>query len=141
MPVVQKALRGLLVIGTVLITQVVICLSWLCLPETFPMGASYKEVKSYYCAASIMLGLSFGLFIGYVTVYYTSHSYTPVREIAETQKQSAAAGIIYGLALRYLSSIVPVICLGVIILEAHTLCGTFGWRLWPWVGLAQSPWG
>ena len=74
-------------------------------------------------------------------MYYTSHSYTPVREIAETQKQSAAAGIIYGLALGYLSSIVPVICLGFIILVAHTLCGTFGWRLLPWVCLAQSPWG
>ena len=30
-------------------------------------------------------------------------SYTPVREIAETLKQSAATGIIYGLALGYLS--------------------------------------
>merc|ERR1712241_1332155 len=58
--------------------------------------------------------------------YYTSHSYEPVREIAHTQKQSAATGIIYGLALGYLSCIVPVICLGVTILVAHTLCGMFG---------------
>ena len=49
-----------------------------------------------------------------------------VREIAETQKQSAATGIIYGLALGYLSCIVPVICLGVTILFAHSLCGMFG---------------
>merc|ERR1712241_1464901 len=58
--------------------------------------------------------------------YYTSHSYEPVREIAHTQKQSAATGIIYGLALGYLSCIVPVICLGVTILIAHSLCGMFG---------------
>jgi len=128
-------LRCILVIGTVLITPVVICLAWWCLPETFPMGAGYKEVKSYYRATSIMLGLSFGLIIGYVTVYYTWHSYTPVREIAETQKQSAAAGFIYSLARGYHSSIVPVICLGVIILGAHTLCGTLGWRLLPCVCL------
>merc|ERR1712211_164531 len=51
---------------------------------------------------------------------------TPVRETAETQKQSAATGIIYGLALGYLSCIVPVICLGVTILVSHTLCGMFG---------------
>ena len=43
----------------------------------------------------------------------------------ETQKQSAATGIIYGLALGYLSCIEPVICLGVTILVAHTLCGRF----------------
>merc|ERR1719401_3231444 len=73
-----------------------------------------------------MLGLWSGLIIGYVTEYYTSHSYTPVREIAETQKQSAATGIIYGLALGYLSCIVPVLCLGVTILMSHMLCGMFG---------------
>merc|ERR1712038_1696036 len=41
-------------------------------------------------------------------------------------KQSAATGIIYGLALGYLSCIVPVLCLGLTILVAHTLCGMFG---------------
>ena len=54
-----------------------------------------------------MLGLWSGLTIGYVTQYYTSHSYMPVREIAETQKQSAATDIIYGLVLGYLSCIFP----------------------------------
>merc|ERR1712066_664800 len=84
------------------------------------------EVKWWYCALSVMLGLWSGLIIGYVTEYYTSHTYSPVREIAETQKQSAATGIIYGLALGYLSCIVPVICLAVTILVAHTMCGMFG---------------
>merc|ERR1719264_2435998 len=97
-----------------------------CLPKTFSMGAGYEEVKWWYCALSVALGLWSGLIIGIATEYYTSHSCTPVREIAETQKQSAATGIIYGLALGYLSCIVPVICLGVTILVAHTLCGMFG---------------
>merc|ERR1712066_94589 len=126
MPDVEKALKGILVISTGLMTPVVIILSKWCLPDTFSMGVGYEEVKWWYCAVSIMLGLWSGLIIGYVTEYYTSHSYTPVREIAETQKQSAATGIIYGLALGYLSCIIPVICLGVTILVAHTLCGMFG---------------
>merc|ERR1712203_1330728 len=126
MPDVEKALKGILVISTVLMTPVVIFLSQWCLPEVFSMGAGFEHVKWYYCAISVMLGLWSGLIIGYVTEYYTSHSYSPVREIAETQKQSAATGIIYGLALGYLSCIVPVVCLGVTILVAHTLCGMFG---------------
>merc|ERR1712226_731254 len=89
-------------------------------------AAKLVGVMWWYCAVSIMLGLWSGLVIGFVTEYYTSHSYQPVREIAETQKQSAATGIIYGLALGYLSCIVPVICLGVTILIAHSLCGMFG---------------
>merc|ERR1719169_374931 len=86
----------------------------------------YEHVKWWYCAISINLGLWSGLIIGFITEYYTSHSYQPVREISETQKQSAATGIIYGLALGYLSCIVPVICLGITILIAHSLCGMFG---------------
>ena len=35
-------------------------------------------------------------------------------------------GIIYGLALGYLSTIIPVLSLGITILVAHSLCGMFG---------------
>ncbi|CAE8678559.1 unnamed protein product [Polarella glacialis] len=123
---VEKALKGILVISTVLMTPVAILLSKWCLPEVFKMDEKLTEVKWWYCAISILLGLWSGLVIGYVTEYYTSSTYMPVREIAETQKQSAATGIIYGLALGYLSCIVPVLCLGVTILCAHSLCGMFG---------------
>merc|ERR1719218_576823 len=129
MPDVGKALKGILVISTVLMTPVVVWLSQPCLPAVFAMGDEYPAVKWWYCAVAIGLGLWSGLIIGFVTEYYTSHSYAPVREIAETQKQSAATGIIYGLALGYLSCIIPVTCLGLTILVSHTLCGMFGW-LW-----------
>merc|ERR1719221_1648145 len=109
-------------------TPAVIWLSQACLPETFLMGqgAEKYEVHSSYCSIAINLGLWSGLIIGFVTEYYTSNTYFPVKEIAETQKQSAATGIIYGLALGYLSCIVPVLCLGVTILVSHMLCGMFG---------------
>merc|ERR1712048_917238 len=123
---VEPALKAILVISTVLMTPVVIALSKYCLPDEFKMEGRDGPVLWWYCASSVMLGLWSGLIIGFITEYYTSHSYVPVREIAETQKQSAATGIIYGLALGYLSCIVPVICLGVTILVSHTLCGMFG---------------
>ena len=63
--------------------------------------------------------------IGYTMEYYISHSYNPAQEIAETQKQSTTTGIIYGLALGYLSCIMRVICLGVIISVAHAPGGMF----------------
>lgn len=123
---VEKALKGILVISTILMTPVVIVLSQHCLPPVFNMALGYESVTQWNCSVSILLGLWSGLIIGFVTEYYTSASYTPVREIAESQKQAAATGIIYGLALGYLSCIVPVICLGITILLSHTLCGMFG---------------
>merc|ERR1719343_239956 len=43
MPDVEKALKGILVISTILMTPVVIFLSKVCLPEVFSMGAGYEE--------------------------------------------------------------------------------------------------
>merc|ERR1719221_1048217 len=126
MPDVEKALKGVLVISTILMTPVAIGLSKYCLPEHFKMNDELGDVHWSHCALSVLLGLWSGLIIGFVTEYYTSHSYTPVREISETQKQSAATGIIYGLALGYLSCIVPVFCLGITVLVSHTYCGMFG---------------
>merc|ERR1740117_2311680 len=123
---VEKALKGILNISIVLMTPVVIWLSHVCLPAEFQMSEGTPPVLWWYCALAICLGLWSGLLIGYVTEYYTSSTYTPVREIAETQKQSAATGIIYGLAVGYLSCIIPVLALGVTILIAHSLCGMFG---------------
>merc|ERR1719446_1473158 len=72
---VEKALKGVLNISTVLMTPVVWLLSKLCLPEEFNMGPGYEHVTQMNCTVSIMLGLWTGLVIGYITEYYTSHSY------------------------------------------------------------------
>jgi inorganic pyrophosphatase len=46
-----------------------------------------------------MCGLWAGMIIGYVTEYMTSHTYTPVREVANSCETGAATNIIFGLAL------------------------------------------
>jgi len=125
-PSVEKALKGVLVISTILMTPTVLMLSKVCLPDVFDLDAQTTDVHWWYCGLAICLGLWSGLIIGFVTEYYTSHSYEPVRSIARTQQVSAATGIILGLALGYLSCIVPTFCLGITILIAHSLCGMFG---------------
>merc|ERR1711959_187754 len=46
---VEKALKGILNISTVLMTPVVVALSYLCLPSTFKMSADGSEVMWWYC--------------------------------------------------------------------------------------------
>merc|ERR1711957_599291 len=125
---VEKALKGVLVISTLLMTPVVVGLSKVCLPDKFTIGTApeVQEVQWWFCAVSIVLGLWSGLIIGFVTEYYTSSSYDPVRSIARTQIQSAATGVIVGLAVGYISCIVPTICLGITVLIAHNLVGMYG---------------
>merc|ERR1740133_404385 len=121
---VEKALKGVLIISTILETPLVYACAIFCLPDQFLIGSTIATPLS--CSIAVWLGLWSGLIIGYTTEYYTSFSYSPVQNIAKTQATSAATGIIYGLAVGYLSVIVPVICLAVTILIAHTMLGMYG---------------
>jgi len=56
----------------------------------------------------------------------TSHSYQPVREVAQSCHTGAATNIIFGLALGYLSTVVPVIALAISAYISFKLLGTFG---------------
>merc|ERR1719223_1898459 len=114
-----------MILSTVLQTPVIYGLAVVSLPEKFLLP-EIGIVTNWGCAVAVLLGLWAGLIIGLVTEYYTSHSYRPVREIAESQVQSAATGIIYGLALGYLSCVIPVLCLAVVVVAAYHLAGMYG---------------
>lgn len=77
-----------------------------------------------------MLGLWSGLAIGLSTEYFTSHSYGPTRELARACLYDAATNIIKGLALGYLSNIIPICCL------SATVLITFSWAAMYGVALA-----
>merc|ERR1719183_2355375 len=55
---VEKALKGVLVISTILMTPVAVYLSNACLPPTFDMpSAKLAQVHLSHCALSVLLGL------------------------------------------------------------------------------------
>eukprot|EP01069_Polyplicarium_translucidae_P001380 Polyplicarium_translucidae@DN1644_c0_g1_i3.p1 len=122
---IEKTLKNVLVISTVLETPLVLLLSFFFLPWSFALS-NFGVATWYSAAICILVGLWSGLGIGFVTEYYTSHSYFPVREISRTQVVSAATGIIYGLALGYMSVVVPIICLGITVCVSHMICGMYG---------------
>lgn len=44
------------------------------------------QVHNWYCFFAVAGGLWAGLAIGYVTEFYTSHAYRPVREVARAER-------------------------------------------------------
>ena len=66
------------------------------------------------------------MFIGAFTEYMTSHTYGPVRELAGSCRTGAATNIIYGLALGYLSTIVPVVLIALTAYGATYFLGYYG---------------
>merc|ERR1719271_1213723 len=75
----------------------------------FVVGTTCSSpVKAFACVA---FGLWGGCAIGFITEYFTSFSYAPVREIPNACRTGAATNIIYGLAAGYLSVFLPVFIL------------------------------
>lgn len=80
-------------------------------------------LSAFCCIAA---GLWGGLIIGFVTEYFTSHTYAPVREVARSTETGAATNIIYGLALGYKSTVVPVCILAGIVFVSFSLMDMYG---------------
>merc|ERR1719174_1882919 len=122
---IEKALKGILIVSTVIQTVMTFITAELVLPGEFKVDAEHT-VTPFLACVSIITGLWAGLIIGITTEYYTSHTYRPVREVVDAQEVSAATGIIFGLALGYKSCIIPCFCIGATICVSHVVAGMYG---------------
>ena len=71
----------------------------------------------------------------------TSHTYTPVREVAFSCETGAATNIIYGLALGYYSTVIPALSIGITAYISFKMLGFFGIALAALGMLANLPIG
>jgi K(+)-stimulated pyrophosphate-energized sodium pump len=76
---------------------------------------------SYYLAA--LIGLAVTLALVFITDYYTSKSYAPVKSIAKASETGHATNIIAGLAVGMESTAWPVMVIGGAILVSYWICG------------------
>ena len=95
------------------------------LPSSWTSAENFN-VKRWHAFGCIILGLGAGFLIGLSTDYFTSHAYTPVREMAKACTSGAAINVIYGLALGYMSTIVPVVMIAIVILVSIEIVGMLG---------------
>jgi len=126
---IEKVLKVQLGATTIMLTGVVYILAYLFLPSKFALKAvsgtvlTFTPTKAWGCTIA---GLWSGCMIGFITEYYTSHSYKPVREVAASCETGAATNIIYGLALGYKSTILPVTLLSIVIYLSFYLGDMYG---------------
>jgi K(+)-stimulated pyrophosphate-energized sodium pump len=74
----------------------------------------------YFVACGI-IGVILSIVIVYITQYYTSGSYRPVRDIAKASETGAATNIISGFAIGLETTFMPVIAIAVSLLGAYEL--------------------
>ena len=126
---VERVLKVQIGVSTLLMTLALLPLAYTVLPAKFNIqdaaGVNVEgtPIKAIACVWS---GLWAGCVIGFVTEYYTSHSYAPTREVAQSCETGAATNIIFGLALGYKSVIVPVLLLSSVVYFSFSTLDMYG---------------
>jgi len=139
---VERVLKTQIGLSTFLMTCAVYPICLMHLPESVYLGENGSFVTKcgsgvignskciadapHAAFACIAAGLWAGCAIGFVTEYFTSHSYKPVREVAQSCETGAATNIIYGLALGYKSTIIPVSILALVVFIAFSFMDMYG---------------
>jgi len=75
---------------------------------------------------SLISGIISGIIIGFVSEYYTSNQYKPVRNLAESCETGPAIGVVGGLSLGMKSVFIPVIAIVVAIIISNGNAGVLG---------------
>ncbi len=91
--------------------------------------ASFGSMEIFYCAA---IGLGVTALLVWITEYYTSTAYRPVRSIAASSETGHGTNVIQGLAVSMEATALPILVIAAGIIGSFLLCGLFG------VGIAAT---
>jgi Na+/H+-translocating membrane pyrophosphatase len=132
---IENTLKWQLIISTIILVPVLVLLSLLLVPGALnfviigPTGqpiifpVDKAPIKVMVC---LLAGLISGLIIGWFTDYFTSNAHGPTQALAIACKSGAAINIIHGLALGYLSCIIPIISIAITIYTSFKLVHMYG---------------
>lgn len=124
---VEKNLKFQLILSTILLLGAIALVAFISYPSSFKMlGGDISEVKYYHPYICAISGLISGLIVAAFTEYVTSHSYGPVRELADTCRAGPASNVTLGLALGYLSTCIPVIFIALTAYLSNHFLGYYG---------------
>jgi K(+)-stimulated pyrophosphate-energized sodium pump len=124
---IMKALyRGLLVTGALSVVGVAIIIAWFVgfgTPLAMTTGGTVNGLDLFICA---LVGLAVTGALVWITEYYTSTEYHPVRSIAQASTTGHGTNVIQGLAVSMEATALPaiVICIGIIV--TYLVAGLFG---------------
>src|SRR4029077_8863046 len=124
---IMKALyKGLIVTGVLSIVGVAIVIGWFIgfsAPLAVTGGGSVTGMALFICA---LVGLVVTGAIVWITEYYTSTEYRPVRSIANSSTTGHGTNVIQGLAVSMESTALPVIVISIGIIVTYMVAGLFG---------------
>ncbi|MCH9006596.1 sodium-translocating pyrophosphatase [candidate division KSB1 bacterium] len=86
-------------------------------------GNSYSVMGPFYAT---LAGVLSGIIIGFISEYYTSSKYKPVRQLAEDSQSGPALTVTGGLSVGMASTAMPVIALAAAVMASYHFAGIYG---------------
>ncbi|MFQ5823602.1 MAG: sodium-translocating pyrophosphatase [bacterium] len=86
-------------------------------------SVAYSAMGPFYATVS---GVISGMLIGFITEYFTSGKYRPVRRLAEDSQSGPALTVTGGISVGMASTVVPVIALAIAVMIAYHFAGIYG---------------
>jgi K(+)-stimulated pyrophosphate-energized sodium pump len=124
---VEGALKTALIVSTLLMLVGLYYPTMTMLPQEFKLSPDSPTIyHNYGVFIALAAGLLSGLLVGLITEYFTSHRYSPVRAVADASQTGSATNIIYGLALGYNSSVIPMILIAITAALGYSFAGMYG---------------
>jgi K(+)-stimulated pyrophosphate-energized sodium pump len=93
---------------------------------TFVLSMIFFVSKGFSVFLSVTSGVLAGILIGFVTEYFTSGDYKPVKDVAQSSEAGPATVILSGISLGMKSVAVPVVLICISTLLSYWLAGIFG---------------
>lgn len=117
----QSALMG----GTYISAILTAIASYFIVDNLIPEGwdPNYSKLGPFYAS---MLGIISGVVIGFVSEYFTSSKYKPVKRLAEDSQSGPAITVTGGISVGMASTAVPVLVLAVAVILANEMSGIYG---------------
>jgi K(+)-stimulated pyrophosphate-energized sodium pump len=81
---------------------------------------SFLDISFFF---AVITGLFSGVAVGFATEYFTSDTYKPTKDLAKTSKTGAGTVVIGGLSLGMISTVWPVLIIGITVLISFFVCG------------------
>ena len=113
----QKNLLTALRTGTYIASALIAVCAWFAVHWLLPA----EHATGVFIA--VLSGLVAGVAIGAITEYYTSDTYKPTRNLSASSETGSATVIISGLSLGMLSTVAPVVIVGVSVLLSYFCAG------------------
>jgi H(+)-translocating pyrophosphatase len=122
---VERVLKYQLTICSILMTAAIYIGCDIYIPNKFVLGNGFEVTKNGVYACMIV-GLWAGYTISYITEYCTSNANDPVKEVVKSCETGAATNIIYGVALGYGATVIPIVTIAFTIYTSYILGEMYG---------------